>query len=337
MVNSEYFNEPWWRRLALLKLAFEKTVFTQDDLVNPLDGSPSIYDENGDLAGILKDDRYLLRDTLDIHIEPQGGPGSRGKYELKRIGAQFANVFLPAGLVTLAALAQLPQTAPHFPPELIRELLNDIRARLGTKDAYILDEALAGAAQLAVWRDSHSLSTDVVAMLRQAVRDRSIVVFEYGASRTDDKLCQHTVEPYEVHSSEGHLYLRCYAVKTIGPGGETPGRHYELRVGRILPDTLSLSNDRFTAERPRPRVMVHYILSRKLAKDGGSVNFDEIERRSLLDGRLEIRAWYDSSFAARRRLLGYGAQVQVLGGAEILDEYRREVQQMAAQLSLNEA
>jgi len=82
-------------------------------------------------------------------------------------------------------------------------------------------------------------------------------------------------------------------------------------------------------ERQRPRYLVHYILSRKLTKDGGSMNFVEIERRPLLDGRLEIRAWCDNTFTARRRLLGYGAQIEVLGGVEILAEYRREVQNMA--------
>src|SRR5258708_38235799 len=285
--SKNTFDEQWLRRLELLKLAFEKPVFTSEDLVNPSSGRVSIYDETVNVNDRFKSDRYWLRDTLDVHIEPVGGPGTRGTYTLKRIGPRFAHVFLPAGLVTLTALAQLPQVAPHFPPALLRDLLTDIEARLGTDGAHVLDEALVGASQLAVWRDQNTINADVLAVLRQAVRERLLVTFAYQPARgDDDERRQHTVEPYETYVHDGHMYLRCYAVRTLGPYGETPGNHYDLRIGRIVPDTMVLSDQRFTVERPRPRVFVHYLLSRKLAKDCGSVNFDEIERRIQLDGRI---------------------------------------------------
>jgi predicted DNA-binding transcriptional regulator YafY len=331
--SSEYADPQWQRRLNLLRMAFVRRVFTQDDLVNPLDGQDSIYPETVNLPEMLKQDRYHLRDMLDVHIEPVGGPGSRGKYELKRVGARFADIFLPAGLVSLIALAQLPQAAPHFPPALVKELLDNIRARLGKDGADILNDALNNAAQLAVWRDQNQINGQVLHVLRRAIQERRLAVFEYQPNRSDDDdRRRHTVEPYEIYPQDGHLYLRCYAIHTIGPFGETPGNHYHLRIGRIVPESITLSDDHFTLERQRPRVTVHYVLSRKLAKDGGSVTFNEIERRTLLDGRVEIRANTDSAFSAVRKLLGYGAEVEVLGGVEVRTAYQDEVRRMAAQL-----
>ncbi len=334
-LTDTYCDKQWTRRLELLKLAFEKHIFTQDDLVNPLDGRPSIYSEDLKLLGeALKTDRYWLRDTLDVHIEPLGGTGSRGKYVLSRIGSRFTTVFLPAGLVTLTALAQLPQAAPNFPPRLLHELLDDIRARLGAEGEHILDDALTGAAQLAIWRDQNTINPDVLATLRQAVRDRRLVTFDYQPSRDDDDSRRHhVVEPYTVYVQDGHLYLHCYAVQTVGPKGQAlANTHHHLRIGRIAADTLGVLDEHYSAERPPPRIAVHYVLSKKLAKDGGSVNFDEIERIPYLNGSLEIRATTERPFEAIRKLLSYGAEVRVLGGDQVRDAYQKAVRRMAEQL-----
>src|SRR5262249_38074147 len=150
---------------------------------------------------------------------------------------------------------------------------------------------------------------DLLYELRQAVQERRIVEFDYQPSRDDDDdLRHHCFEPYEVYPREGHLYLRGYSRYTVSQRyGERPGKHYNLRVGRIIMDSFTHSDEHFIVERPHPEYPVHYILSRKLAKDGGSTLFRETQRETLPDGRIEIHAHADDPFEAMRKLLGYGA------------------------------
>ena len=97
---------------------------------------------------------------------------------------------------------------------------------------------------------------------------------------------------------------------------------------RIVPESLLVLDEHYLAERLRPRYLVHYILSAKLAKGGGSFSFDEEARLPYLDGRLEIRAYTEKPFEAMRKLLSYGGECEVLGGVEVRAQYRAELGRM---------
>lgn len=321
----QYSNE-WQRRLALLQLAFRQETFTREDV-------RTLYtfgkDQTEALIEALKNDRYALRDTFDILIRPvRGKPAT---YHIKSIGERFRTVFLPVGLVTMLAIAQMSQNERLFPPDILRELLNGVRQRLGVEDK-TLDDALASALTLATWRDDDAIPTETQHRLRQAIQERHIIQFDYLPSRPDDDLVRsHIAEPYELFIQEGHLYLRAFPRQTTSVYGTfTHDTQFEYRVGGIIPDSIQLLDEHFLGERQQKLYSVHYILSRKLTKRGGSTSFDEIKRHLLPDGRLEIVAQTPKPFDAMRKLLSYGAQCEVLGGDEVLRLYRAEVEQMRA-------
>ncbi len=316
------------RRLALLKLAFEKPTFTYSEVDQLMIDEQYAYD--GDLHDVrdtFRKDRKWLRKNLGVDIG--NVRGKRDVYSVIRINPPVLAVFMPQGIEHLLAIAQLPQYRQQYLPELIDNLLASVRSRFGSETTYF-DDVLDRAHNLAAWRDNDQITAAMRATLRLAVQQRRVIIFDYLPPRQDDELRQHLMEPYEIYVEDGHFYLMGFCRQTTSYlGSFEQNRHFDYRIGRIQPDSIQLCDETYTHQRARQLYRVHCILSEKLVKGGASQIFDqELEKRQRADGCLEVIATTARPLRAVQKLLRYGGECRVLGGDEILTRYRAEIHQM---------
>jgi predicted DNA-binding transcriptional regulator YafY len=144
----------------------------------------------------------------------------------------------------------------------------------------------------------------------------------------------HRVEARKLYfdPARRHYYLWGYCHSAEGPYGIwSPRRFIRYRIGRIIPGSVQVLPDRFPAALPHVRTFqVRYRLSPRIARLGVSHHFDNTQVEVDDDGTATVSATTDDLFLTARTLLYYGPNCEVLGGKELLREFRRLVQEMAA-------
>jgi predicted DNA-binding transcriptional regulator YafY len=312
------------RLLILLQLAFNNSRFSLDEVW----GLPFYIeiDDRKKLSQTLSDDFQRLRDWMGIDIA-----SDYGVYYLHQIDPALRDLFLPDEIISVVAIAkQLPQVQPYFDRQTVESLLTKTRLRLGT-DEYLLDDCLIDTFGRIPYRDSDShISVSLRQTLHQAIVSQRIICFDYSANRPDGFLVHHRMEPYGLVVKDGHLYLDGFTHTTTSPVGSFEQyKHFLLRVGRIVPTSLALTDEVFTSQHDRPSFQVHYILSARLAQNGASrLSARQHSFHELPDGRVEVYTTTTDVFDTMRQLLSYGSACQVLGGPELLSVYEREIDQL---------
>ena len=319
------------RRVCLLKLALTQSEFTYQDYIDlAYMDQPIVDDSIRDLRDTFDKDRKILETHFGVIV--QNKPGIRNVYQVTQVNPEFQPLYLTPEWLQVLAVLQLPQNAGLFPKNLLESLANDVERRYGKLNRQ-LAETLEQALTIAAWRDTDSIDLETYQQLWRAQKDRFIVEFDYLPARDDDDdVRHHRVEPYRIHVDDGHLYLYAYSLDVKGPYGEfAQNQHRDYRIGRIVKGSLHVQSKRFPRLRVPRRYEVHYILSQRIASRGASYSFEgELSRTWLEDDRLEIRASTTRPLQAVQRLLRYGGQCEVLGGAKIRADYLQELQAMQA-------
>jgi len=183
-------------------------------------------------------------------------------------------------------------------------------------------------------RDDDVITLQVEDGLTRALIQRRLVEFDYHSPAQQDRQPRrHTVEPRERYfdSVRGHYYLRGYCRYTVGPPGRREqNRYFQYRLGRIR--NLKVRAAKLP---PMPRraakVEVVYRLAPDIARRREVTRHPGIEilqTEQQPDGGVLVRAETAEVWWAVRTLLHYGANCQVVGGAEALLEMRRVVEEM---------
>ncbi|HMN29156.1 MAG TPA: WYL domain-containing protein [Caldilineaceae bacterium] len=306
-------------------------------------------------------DRATLADAVRIEVDPAAYGELRSKAEIKLFANDIQRLrelgvdiyyhtgayhlvsygeFSPVGLGEdgLNALAFLSESfGPGAPNSLaIQELVSQVTDWLpaGQRDSL---PARRQRLRLDLRRrDRDQILPAVQEAIDRAVNQRRLLQFHYRApGQADSTPRRHTVQPWGVYfdTLRRHLYLDAYCLSVSGPHGffrQELWRTY--RLGRILPDGLTVLPDRLPPEPPpRPRIPLEYWLAPEIARqDEITAHFDhtQIHERDA-QGWLRITATTHDLFQATRLLLTYGPYCRVTGGTAARQEMLRLVRGMA--------
>jgi predicted DNA-binding transcriptional regulator YafY len=182
-------------------------------------------------------------------------------------------------------------------------------------------------------RDEDEIPRGVWEALTKALVERRRVAFTYRSPQQADGVPRrHVVDPYGrfFDTVRGHYYLKGWCHYTDGPLGRYDQRHYfYYRMGRIA--EVEVLPGKLPPFPPRARrYPVEYELAPAVARLGVTrhvqIEGAQVERRA--DGSALVRGETESVFWAVRTLLHYGANCRVVGGAEMVREMRRVVNEM---------
>jgi predicted DNA-binding transcriptional regulator YafY len=296
-----------------------------------------VYDDAyGDLTSkseirALENDLKRLR-NLGVEYEYSGG-----EYRLLGYG-EFAPVALSER--DLNTLAFLTETfAPDSPNgEAVQALIRRVADWLPEPQA----DSLEGRRQR--WRidlgrrDQDVIEPEVQAKIEQAITQRRLLRFAYlSPNHTDGAPRIHTVQPWHLtfDTTLRHLYLEAYMQEARTPEGVQRAGHWlRYRLGRILPEGMTILPDKFAPVPPkRPRVALEYLLSPTIARLGdASRHFDDMQVHGPdPDGWLRVTATTTDLFSALQQLLHYGPNCKVIGGPEA----RRRMGEVVAAMARN--
>lgn len=183
-------------------------------------------------------------------------------------------------------------------------------------------------------RDQGQIRPQVWEGLSRALIQRRRIELSYlSPQQADQEPRRHVVDPYDrfFDTVRGHYYLKGWCHYTDGPLGRRDQRHYfhyrldRIQAVQVLPDVLP------PLAPSAPRYPVVYALAPHVARLGVTrhpeIAVDKVEEQE--EGGAVVRGTTDNIFWAVRTLLHYGANCQVLGGAEMVREMRRVVGEMA--------
>jgi predicted DNA-binding transcriptional regulator YafY len=180
--------------------------------------------------------------------------------------------------------------------------------------------------------DRGEIAPGVWEAVRRAASARRLLRFEYVSTRDDPPVTRtHEVEPERPRFREGHWALPAYCRRVVTGGEERldAGR-LTYRLTRIRPESVEVMPDKFTP-RPRPRgTRLVYRLGRDVHRGGVSARFEEMQVSPAgADGWVTVTARTDDLFAARRVLLAYGENCQVLAPPELRRQVATAARKMA--------
>jgi predicted DNA-binding transcriptional regulator YafY len=299
-----------------------------------------LEDAGADLsdAGVGRDPQLkaienALQRLRDLGVEYEY---RQGEYHLVSYG-EFSPVALSEDeLNTLAFLAEtFPPAAPHGAAvqALIRRIADWLPAAQGG--------SLAGRRQRRRIdlrrRDDEVIDPLVEEKIERALAQQRLLRFAYRSPGYADGAPRiHTVQPQQLHfdTSTRHLYLEAHLLELRQPDGTLtrPGYWVNYRLGRILPDEVTVLPDKFApATARRRRYALEYLLAPAIARLGEvSRHFDDMQiHETRPDGWVRVTATTTDLFSALRQLLRYAHNCQVLGGPEARAQMAEWVQAMA--------
>ena len=205
--------------------------------------------------------------------------------------------------------------------------------------------ALPGDQQRRVERQSAELRLDLRRLdegeidpvvwdkVRRAVTMRRMLRFRYLSPRHERPEPRiHTVEPYELRF-RGHYELRAYCRHWSNPLGQEKmhAGWFRYRLDHMLAEGLVILPDRLPpGQRYRRLETVRYRLAPQLARGGVSRHFDEMTVSAPdAEGWVEVTGKTDDLFEARRVLLAYGENCQVLAPPSLVRGMERAAQGLA--------
>jgi predicted DNA-binding transcriptional regulator YafY len=169
--------------------------------------------------------------------------------------------------------------------------------------------------------------------LRRAVAERHVLQFDYVSPRHDPPATHtHLVEPHSLKFVDGHWQLHAYCRRWSGSGQHQQDAGWlPYRLTRIQAAGLEMWPDKFPRRQRRQRlVALRYRLGPLLHRGGVSRRFEDMQVSPVeLDGWVTVTAQTDDLFTARRILLAYGENCQVLAPPELRRQIAREARVMA--------
>jgi predicted DNA-binding transcriptional regulator YafY len=181
--------------------------------------------------------------------------------------------------------------------------------------------------------DQGEIPAGVWSAVHRAVAGRHVLEFDYLSPYYDPPQCRtHIVEPYHLKFQDGHWNLHAYCRRWIGAQAqqEHPGwRTY--RLTRLEPGSLDVWPDKFPPDQRRRRlVSLRYRLGPVLHRGGVSRRFEDMEVSAVEpDGWVTVTAKTDDLFTARRVLLAYGENCEVLDPPQLRRQIAQATRKMA--------
>jgi predicted DNA-binding transcriptional regulator YafY len=185
--------------------------------------------------------------------------------------------------------------------------------------------------------DEGDISAQVWSAVQRAAAERHVLQFDYLSPYHDPPACRtHLVEPYRLKFQEGHWFLQAYCLRWIrreplSPAEREHAGWLAYRLSRIQTDGLEVWPDKFpTDQRRRRLVPLEYRLGPVLHRGGVSSRFEDMQVSAVeADGWVTVSARTDDLFTARRILLAYGENCQVLAPPQLLREIGAAARKMA--------
>lgn len=313
------------RRCLKLLVMLQRRPHSTDELLNKLYG---LGVKREAAVKRLEKDLQRLKNHWGVDITYDR---SEKAYHLMQMG-QLALIDLPTE--ALHALIFLERTFFEGVP-----YDNEVNALVASIKRALPEERLREWQTLAAQRGitlsmedfDREIRHDVLEQLRRAHHERRIVTFEYlSPQQADQQARHHRVEPREIKFHQGHLYLVGFCLYGESHKGTWDRQYFDYRIAYIVPDSLTILAQHFPVDAPRrPRYTVTYRLTPTLARGQISQRFNDMQIEYQSDGAAIVTGWTHDLFAARRILLAYGENCQVLGGPELLQDVRRTIIKMA--------
>lgn len=181
--------------------------------------------------------------------------------------------------------------------------------------------------------DQGDISPRVWADVRRAAAEHHVLQFDYISPEHDPpERRTHVVEPYRVRFQDGHWHLHAYCRRWTGPHAHKDNAGWlTYRLTRIQAEGLEIWPDKFPADQRRRRLVpIRYRLGPVLHRGGVSPRFEEMEVSPVeADGWVTVTAKTDDLFRARRVLLAYGENCEVLEPPELRRGMARAAHEMA--------
>jgi proteasome accessory factor C len=169
--------------------------------------------------------------------------------------------------------------------------------------------------------DHGEISPQIWTSVRRAIARRCVLQFDYLSPQHDPPQCLiHTVEPYYLKFQDGHYQLHAFCRRWAGPRRSKDDAGWLIyRLTRIQESGLELWPEKFPPTQWRRRlVTLQYRLGPVLHRGGVSPRFEETHVSPVEpDGWVTVTAKTDDLFAARRVLLAYGENCEVLAPPQL--------------------
>lgn len=292
-----------------------------DEAYNQLEDEP--------LREAIGRDVKRIRDLLNVNISYNR---AEGIYEFQLAEENLPLLDLPDE--DLATMAWLEQKA--FPPNTpqhaeVSDFLKRLRLFLG--QTRLTEMARRQLGLDLTQRDSNQLDSVLMGRLQRAIDSRNQVEFEYDAMECEPGFLErHRLNIYEApYFENGHYYVRGWSHYYEYKGERVIVRDYRyfrlerIRQLTVLPLTFPKEPKRFK------RYPVSYQIAPELARHGITHHrWIEIEQlETMTDDSVVVQGTTTNIFWAKQTLLRYGRKCTVLGGAELLADFTKEVAGMA--------
>jgi proteasome accessory factor C len=181
--------------------------------------------------------------------------------------------------------------------------------------------------------DHGEISPQVWTSVCRAITRRRVLQFDYLSPQHDPPQCRmHIVEPYYLKFQDGHYQLHAFCRRWVGPRHCQDDAGWRIyRLTRIQESGLELRPEKFPPTQWRRRLVpLQYRLGPVLHRGGVSRRFEEMEVSPVEpDGWVTVTAKTDDLFAARRILLAYGENCEVLAPPQLRRQLAAAARSMA--------
>ena len=266
-----------------------------------------------------------------------------GEYRLLSYGAFDPVALSESELNTLAFLAET------FAPDSVNgEAVQALIRRVADWLPEEQRDSLSGRRQR--WRidlgrrDRDVIDPEVQEKIEQAIAQHRLLRFAYLSPKHTDGVARvHVVQPWHLtfDTAARHLYLEAYMQEARTPEGVLrAGNWLRYRLGRILPEGLTILPDKFAPLPPkRRRYALEYLLAPDIARLGEiSRHFDDMQvHETGPGGWVRVTATTTDLFTALRQLLRYAHNCQVLGGPEARQQMAEWVAALARNYGIGDA
>jgi len=293
--------------------------------------APGAYSAGSDAARRKRFERDMrnVREELGVDVDYERGAG---QYVLVDSGPLLSVGLSPDALGGLAFLLNTFD-AESAASEQTQPLLEAIQ-RLLPGDQLSKLERYSPELEINLRHLDHGeIHPGILATVRRAVAERHVLQFDYVSPRHDPpQIHTHVVEPYRLRFQNGHWQLGAYCRRWSGSQGQKAHAGWlTYRLTRIEIDSVEVWPHKFPRDQRRRRlVTLVYRLGPALHRGGVSPRFEEMDVSAIeADGWVTVSARTDDLFAARRILLAYGENCQVLEPPELRRQVATAARKMA--------
>jgi proteasome accessory factor C len=292
---------------------------------------PGAYGAGSDAARRKRFERDVksIREDLGVDVDYER---PAGQYVLKDSGPLLSLGLSPGALRGLAFLLSTFD-AESAASEQTRPLLETIQRLLPGDQLRKLERYSPELGINLHHLDQGEIHPRVWDTVQRAVLEHRVLQFDYVSPRHDSPLVRtHVVESYDLKFVDGHWQLHAYCRRCSGPDRQQEHVGWlPYRLTRVQVTGLELWPDKFPRrERRRRLVNLVYRLGPELHRGGVSRRFEEMEVSAVeADGWVTVTAKTDDLFVARRILLAYGENCQVLAPPQLRRQIARAAHKMA--------